>query len=69
MSRLMVQLPRNGILGGGGGMLGLSFQGFVGARVLLVDETNDISRSGNTRTALLNPPHAAGAHDGQRCSP
>lgn len=49
----MVQLPQNGILGGGGGMLGLSFQGFVGARVLLVDETNDISRSGrNSRTAL-----------------
>jgi len=39
----VVQLPEVGILGGGGGLLGLPFEELVGARVLLLDETNDIS--------------------------
>jgi hypothetical protein len=42
--RSHVQLPDVGLLGGGGGLLGLPFEELVGARVLLLDDTNDISR-------------------------
>jgi hypothetical protein len=67
VSGLVVQLPQSGILGGGGGMLGLSFQGFVGARVLLVDETNDISRSGNPLDGVVSHHVLLNVNDGQRC--
>jgi hypothetical protein len=47
---VLVQLPETGILGGGfgrGGLLETDVEGlgWVGARLLLVDYTNDISRS------------------------
>ena len=42
--RSHVQLPDVGLLGGGGGLLGLPFEELIGARVLLLDDTNDISR-------------------------
>eukprot|EP00959_Pyramimonas_sp_CCMP1952_P274301 5733511-Pyramimonas_sp.AAC.1 len=50
----MGQLPEVGILGGGGGLLGLPFEELVGARVLLLDETNDISRSVTSQSLYAN---------------
>eukprot|EP00976_Prorocentrum_cordatum_P058591 1173152-Prorocentrum_minimum.AAC.4 len=59
----MGQLPEVGILGGGGGLLGLPFEELVGARVLLLDETNDISRSVTSQSLYANVFRVYIAHD------